>query len=84
MFLNYSIDLDVLNPTYIYCFGIGGIVIYLFLIILAIIFIKKDVDLNYVFGYKCLLYSLNVVLNYGDVLNIPQANEKNRIMEERK
>lgn len=36
------------------------------------------------FGYKCLLYSLNDVLNYGDVLNIPQANEKNRIMEERK
>ena len=33
------------------------------------------------FGYKCLLYSLNDVLNYGDVLNIPQANEKNRIME---
>lgn len=33
------------------------------------------------FGYKCLLYSLNDVLNYGDVINISQANEKNRIME---
>lgn len=33
------------------------------------------------FGYKCLLYSLMDVLNYGEVLNIPQANEKGRIME---
>ena len=55
MFLNYSIDLDVLNPTYIYCFGIGGIVIYLFLIILAIIFIKKDVDLNLVINVSYIL-----------------------------
>ena len=33
------------------------------------------------FGYKCLLFSLNEVLNYGEVLNIPQADEKDRIME---
>ena len=52
VFLVDSIDLDVLNPIYIYCFGIAGIVIYLLLIILAIVFIKKDVDLNYVFGYR--------------------------------
>ena len=52
MFLVDSIDLDVLNPVYIYCFGIAGIIIYLLLIILAIVFIKKDVDLNYVFGYR--------------------------------
>lgn len=52
MFLTDSINLDILNPIYIYCFGIGGIVIYLLLIILAIIFIKKDVDLNYMFGYR--------------------------------
>ena len=52
MFLVDSIDLDVLNPIYIYCFGIAEIVIYLLLIILAIVFIKKDVDLNYVFGYR--------------------------------
>ena len=52
MFLVGSIDLDVLNPVYIYCFGIAGIIIYLLLIILAIVFIKKDVDLNYVFGYR--------------------------------
>ena len=52
MFLVDSIDLDVLNPVYIYCFGIAGIIIYLLLIILAIFFIKKDVDLNYVFGYR--------------------------------
>ena len=52
MFLVDSIDLDVLNPIYIYCFGIAGIVIYLLFIILAIVFIKKDVDLNYVFGYR--------------------------------
>ena len=52
MFLVDSIDLDVLNPVYIYCFRIAGIIIYLLLIILAIVFIKKDVDLNYVFGYR--------------------------------
>ena len=33
------------------------------------------------FGYKCLLYSLYEVLNYGEILNIPQAKEENRIME---
>ena len=33
------------------------------------------------FGYKCLLYSLNEVLSYGELLNIPQADEKGRIME---
>lgn len=33
------------------------------------------------FGYKCLLYSLYEVLNYGDIINIPQANEENRIIE---
>lgn len=33
------------------------------------------------FGYKCLLYFLNEVLNYGEVLNIPQADETRRIME---
>ena len=33
------------------------------------------------FGYKCLLFSLNEVLNYGDALNIPQADERNRIRE---
>lgn len=33
------------------------------------------------FCYKCLLYSLYEVLNYGEILNVPQANEDNRIME---
>lgn len=33
------------------------------------------------FGYKCLLYSLYEVLNYGEILNIPQTDEKERIME---
>ena len=33
------------------------------------------------FGYKCLLYSLYEVLSYGEILNVPQADEKNRIME---
>ena len=33
------------------------------------------------FGYKCLLYSLYEVLNYGEILNIPQADENERIME---
>ena len=27
------------------------------------------------------MYSLYEVLNYGEILNIPQANEENRIME---
>ena len=33
------------------------------------------------FGYQCLLYSLDEVLRYGDVLNIIQADETNRIVE---
>ena len=49
----YLIDsIEVLNPIYIYSFGVGGIIIYLLLIIMAIIFLKKDVDLNYIFGYR--------------------------------
>lgn len=33
------------------------------------------------FGYDCLLYSLDELLRYGDVLNILQADESNRIVE---
>lgn len=33
------------------------------------------------FGNTCLLYSLDKILEYGDVLNIPQADERNRIVE---
>ena len=33
------------------------------------------------FGYKCLLYSLYDILAYGEMLNIPQADESGRIME---
>jgi len=33
------------------------------------------------FGYKCLLISLKEVLDFGNILNIPQACENNRIME---
>ena len=33
------------------------------------------------FGYQCLLYSLDDVLRYGDVLNIIQADETNRVVE---
>lgn len=33
------------------------------------------------FGYQCILYSLDEVLRYGDVLNIIQADEKNRVVE---
>lgn len=33
------------------------------------------------FGNTCLLYSLDDVLRYGDVLNIPQADERNRVVE---
>ena len=33
------------------------------------------------FGYQCLLYSLNEVLRYGDVLNVFQADETNRVVE---
>lgn len=32
-------------------------------------------------GNTCLLYSLDDVLNYGKVLNIPQADERNRVVE---
>ena len=41
MVLSELFDLDIINPIYIYCFGLGGIVIYLFIIVLAIVFIKK-------------------------------------------
>lgn len=34
-----------------------------------------------VFGNTCLLYSLDAVLRYGEVLNIPQPDERNRIVE---
>ena len=33
------------------------------------------------FGYKCLLNSLYEVLNYGEILNVPQADEEGRVME---
>lgn len=33
------------------------------------------------FGYQCLLYSLDDVLRYGDVLNIIQADEMKRVVE---
>jgi len=33
------------------------------------------------FGYQCLLYTLDGVLRYGDVLNILQADEANRVVE---
>jgi len=33
------------------------------------------------FGFNCLLYSLDELLRYGDVLNIIQADERNRIVE---
>ncbi len=33
------------------------------------------------FGNQCLLYSLDDVLRYGDVLNIIQADETNRVVE---
>ncbi len=33
------------------------------------------------FGYQCLLYSLDEVLRYGDVLNIIQADETDRVVE---
>lgn len=35
------------------------------------------------FGNQCLLYSLDEVLRYGDVLNIIQADERDRIVERR-
>nr|MBP3281084.1 putative DNA binding domain-containing protein [Treponema sp.] len=33
------------------------------------------------FGFQCLLYSLDEILRYGDVLNILQTDESNRIVE---
>lgn len=33
------------------------------------------------FGCQCLLYSLDEILRYGDVLNIIQADETNRVVE---
>ena len=33
------------------------------------------------FGNDCLLYSLDGILRYGEVLNVPQADERNRIVE---
>ena len=33
------------------------------------------------FGYNCLLYSLDGVLRYGDVLNIIQTDETDRVVE---
>lgn len=33
------------------------------------------------FGYNCLLYTLDELLRYGDVLNILQADERNRVVE---
>ena len=33
------------------------------------------------FGNQCLLYSLDEVLRYGDVLNIIQADETDRVVE---
>ena len=33
------------------------------------------------FGNDCLLYSLDAILRYGEVLNVPQADERNRVVE---
>lgn len=33
------------------------------------------------FGNDCLLYSLDGILRYGEVLNVPQADERNRVVE---
>ncbi len=33
------------------------------------------------FGNDCLLYSLDAILRYGEVLNVPQADERGRIVE---
>ena len=33
------------------------------------------------FGLQCILYTLDEVLRYGDVLNVIQADERNRIVE---
>ena len=33
------------------------------------------------FGNTCLLFSLDKVLEYGEVLNVPQADERGRKVE---
>lgn len=33
------------------------------------------------FGHRCLLFSLDKVIDYGDILNVPQADERNRKVE---
>ena len=33
------------------------------------------------FGNNCLLYSLDDILRYGEVLNVPQADERDRVVE---
>ena len=33
------------------------------------------------FGNDCLLYSLDAILRYGEVLNVPQADERERVVE---
>lgn len=33
------------------------------------------------FGHQCLLYSLDEILRYGDVMNILQADERSRVVE---
>ena len=33
------------------------------------------------FGYQCILYALDDVLRYGDILNIIQADERDRVVE---
>ena len=33
------------------------------------------------FGYQCILYSLDDILRYGDVLNVMQVDETNRVVE---
>lgn len=33
------------------------------------------------FGNDCLLYSLEEILRYGELINVPQADERNRIVE---
>ena len=33
------------------------------------------------FGHQCLLYSLDEILRYGDVVNILRADERNRVVE---
>ncbi len=53
-------------------------------ITVAIFFGKTKADNMYSvreFGNQCLLYSLDDVLRYGDVLNIIQADEQDRVVE---